>query len=128
VRGILDTSVFIASERGRGLDAGRLPDELAVSVVTVGELTLGIHMASSDKIRGQRLATLSALQSTYAVLPIDDDVAAAFGQLVAGARRAGRRPKVQDSWIAATAYAHRAAVCTQDGDFDDIPDIDVIRV
>ncbi len=128
MRGLLDTSVFIASEQGRALAGERLPDELAVSVVTVAELTLGVHMASTDRVRGQRLATLRALQSTYAVLPIDDEVAAAFGQLVASARRAGRRPKVQDSWIAATAYAHRAAVCTQDGDFDEIPDVDVIRV
>jgi predicted nucleic acid-binding protein len=128
VRGVLDTSVFIASEQGRALAAERLPDELAVSVVTIAELTLGVHMASSDQVRGRRLATLRSLQSTYSVLPIDDDVAAAFGQLVAGARRAGRRPKVQDSWIAATAYAHRAIVCTQDGDFDEIPDVDVLRV
>jgi predicted nucleic acid-binding protein len=128
VKGVLDTSVFIAIEQGRELAAERLPDELAVSVVTVGELTLGVHMASSDRVRGQRLATLRSLQSTYAMLPIDDEVAAVFGQLVASARRAGRRPKVQDSWIAATAYAHGAAVCTQDEDFDDIPDIDVIRV
>lgn len=128
MKGVLDTSVFIAAEQDRALAADRLPDELAVSVVTVAELILGVHMAASDRIRGERLATLRSLQSTYAVLPIDDEVAGAFGLLVASARRAGRRPKVQDSWIAATAYAHQAAVCTQDGDFDEIPDIDVIRV
>ena len=128
MKGVLDTSVFIAAEQDRALAADRLPDELAVSVVTVAELILCVHMAASDRIRGERLATLRSLQSTYAVLPIDDEVAGAFGLLVASARRAGRRPKVQDSWIAATAYAHQAAVCPQAGDSDEIPDIDVIRV
>ena len=85
-------------------------------------------MAASEETRGRRLATLRSMEATYTALPIDDDVAAAFAQLVASARRAGRRPKVQDCWIAATAYAHHAAVCTQDADFDDIPDLQVIRV
>ena len=30
------------------------------------------------------------------------------------------RPEVQDTWIAATARAHAAAVYTQDHDFDDL--------
>jgi predicted nucleic acid-binding protein len=34
--------------------------------------------------------------------------------------QAGHRPKVQDTWIAATAPAHAAAVFTQDRDFDDL--------
>lgn len=128
MRAILDTSVFIADEQGRALARDLLPDAVAVSVVTLAELTLGVHLASTDEARGRRLATLRAIQSTYVALPVDDDVAASFAQLVASARRAGRRPKVQDSWIAATAHAHRAAVCTQDADFDDIPEIEVVRV
>jgi predicted nucleic acid-binding protein len=128
VRGILDTSVFIADEQERTLDKERLPDELAVSVVTVAELMLGVHLATSESARGKRLVTLRSMQSAYDALPVNDDVAAAFAELVASARRAGRRPKVQDSWIAATAYAHGAAVCTQDSDFDEIPGIDVLRV
>lgn len=33
-RGLLDTSVFIASESGRALDETRVPAEVATSVVT----------------------------------------------------------------------------------------------
>jgi predicted nucleic acid-binding protein len=128
VRGILDTSVFIADEQGRPVARERLPDEVAVSVVTIAELMLGVHLASSEETRGQRLATLRAVESTYAALPVDDEVAAAFAQLVASARRAGRRPKIQDSWIAATAHAHRATIYTQDADFDEIPSVEVVRV
>jgi predicted nucleic acid-binding protein len=127
VRGILDTSVFIAGEGERPLAVERLPDEAAVSVVTIAELALGVHLAVDVDVRAKRLETLRAVQSTYVALPIDEVVAAAFAELVAGARQAGHRPKVQDTWIAATARAHSAAVYTQDSDFDDLA-VDVEHV
>lgn len=127
MRGLLDTSVFIADEQGRTLASGQLPDEAAISVVTLAELELGVHMAESDALRGQRLRTLGAAQATYVALPVDEPVASAFAELVAEARKAGRRPKVQDTWIAATARAHAAAVYTQDADFDGLA-VDVVRV
>lgn len=127
MRGVLDTSVFIADEQGRELDADRLPDEAAVSVVTLGELELGVHMAATAVVRGVRLRTLQAVRETYVALPVDEDVASAFAELVAIARRAGHRPKVQDAWIAATARAHGAAVYSQDADFDELA-VDVVRV
>ena len=98
-----------------------------MSVVTLAELELGVHMAKSDAVRGRRLNTLRAVQSTYVALPIDESVASAFAELVAAARRAGRRPRVQDAWIAATAHAHAVAVYTQDDDFADFA-VDVVRV
>jgi predicted nucleic acid-binding protein len=127
VRGVLDTSVFIADGQGRELATSELPEEAAISVVTLAELELGVHMASSEDVRGRRLRTLRSMQSTYVALDVDEPVASAFAELVATARRAGRRPKVQDTWIAATARAHAAAVYTQDDDFDDL-DVDVFRV
>jgi len=127
VRGVLDTSVFIADEQGRGLAADRLPDEAAISVITLAELAIGVHLAETDSARAQRLRTLQAAQATYAALPVDEDVAAAFAELVATARRTGRRPRVQDTWIAATARAHQVAVFTQDSDFDGLA-VDVVRV
>lgn len=120
MRGLLDTSVFIADEHGRGLAKERLPAEAAVSVVTVAELELGVHLAASDAVRSGRLRTLRAVQTTYVALPIDEDVASAFAELVAAARRAGRRPKVQDAWIAATAHAHGVPVYSQENDFEDL--------
>jgi predicted nucleic acid-binding protein len=127
VRGLLDTSVFIAAEQGRQLDSERLPDEAAVSVVTLAELELGVHLAVGEDVRARRLRTLSAARATYVALPVDEAVASAFAELVATARRAGRRPKVHDTWIAATARALEVAVYTQDSDFDELP-VDVVRV
>jgi predicted nucleic acid-binding protein len=127
VKGLLDTSVFIADEQARPLASDALPDEAAISVVTLAELELGVHLASAESVRGERLRTLQAVRSTYVALPVDESVASAFAEMVATARRAGRRPKVQDTWIAATARAHEVAVYTQDGDFDGLP-VEVVRV
>ena len=127
MRGLLDTSVFIADEQGRTLDVNQLPDEAAVSVVTLAELELAVHLATSDEMRSRRLRTLLGVQATYVPLPIDPPVAAAFAQLVATARREGRRPRVQDAWIAATANAHGVPIYTQDADFEGLS-VDVVSV
>lgn len=128
MRGLLDTSVFIAGDQPRSLAAERLPDEAAISVVTLAELELGVHLARSDSIRSTRLRTLGAVRAAYVALPVDETVAAAFAELVAAARGSGRRPRIQDAWIAATARAHGVAVYSQDADFDGLPGIEVIRV
>jgi len=127
VKGLLDTSVFIATEQARQLAIERLPDEAAVSVVTLAELEFGVHMADSESTRSQRLRTLLAVRNTYVALPIDEDVASTFAELVAAARRVGRRPKVQDAWIAATAKAHGVAVYSQDADLEGLG-VDIVRV
>jgi predicted nucleic acid-binding protein len=127
VRGLLDTSVFIAGEHGRRLDVDRLPDEAAISVVTVAELQLGIHLATADDTRARRLRTLEAAQRAYVALPIGEEIASAFAEIVASARGSARRPKVMDAWIAATAHAHAVPVYTQDDDFAAFP-VDVVRV
>ena len=85
-------------------------------------------MADSEDVRARRLATLRAVNETYVALPVDPRVAGAFAALVATARRAGRKVKVQDAWIAATALAHEAALLTQDSDFGALPGIEVVRV
>jgi hypothetical protein len=127
VRGLLDTSVFIAREQGRPLAVERLPQESAVSVVTLAELELGVHLATADDVRAKRLRTLQAVQRTYEALAIDEAVSSAFAELVASARRSGSRPRIQDAWIAATARVHGVPVVTQDRDFDDLQ-VDVISL
>ena len=127
MRGLVDTSVFIAGEQGRALAADRLPDEWAVSVVSLAELELGVHMAGTETIRARRLQTLRAAQSTYVSLPIDEHVASSFAEIIAAARAGGRRAKIQDAWIAATAHAHGVPVYTQDDDFDALG-VEVVRV
>ncbi len=125
-RGLLDTSVFVARETGRA--HGALPETAAVSVVTFAELHLGVLLADEPTIRAQRLRTLSSVQALFEPLPIDSAVARIFAEIVAEARRLGKRPKIMDTWIAATAVTHDLPVYTQDDDFVAIPRVRVIRV
>lgn len=123
---ILDTSVFIADEQERPL--APLPDEVAVSVVTLAELELGVLLAAEPGARARRLGTLNRVRDSLEALPVDEVVASAFAGLVAELRHGGRRLGVQDAWIAATARAHGASLCTQDDDFEGVPGLEVLRV
>lgn len=123
-RGLADTSVFIARESGRSLDTAALPDELAVSVITIGELRAGVLAAGSLEVRDRRLATLSDALRLDSI-PIDEAIARDWARLRVALRDAGQRMPVNDSWIAATAMALDVPVVTQD---DDFPELDVLRV
>jgi predicted nucleic acid-binding protein len=116
-RALADTSVFIARESGRRLTHESMPDELAVSVVTIAELRAGVLAARDVETRDRRLATLTVAHSLDPV-PIDDAVAAAWARLRVLLRDAGRRMPVNDSWIAATAIATGVPVLTHDDDYE----------
>lgn len=126
--GLIDTSVFIAAEVGRPLGEVPPPSAAAVSVATLAELQLGILMADDPGVRAARTRTLASVQSLFQPLAIDRVVAGAFADLFAQARRAGRRPGVMDTWIAATALTHGLALYTQDADFLQFAGVHVIMV
>ena len=123
---LADTSVFIAIEQERPLSTSP-PDEVAVSVITVGELRLGVLAAVDGPTRARRLETLSRAEA-FDPLPIDDAVARAWAALRLALRDQGKRMPLNDSWIAATAIANRLPVVSQDGDYDGVPGLHVIRV
>jgi len=124
--GLADTSIFIARESGRSLRADLLPDRLAVSVITVGELRAGVLAAADLATRDRRLATLTSVLALDPV-PVDEDVAAAWARLRVALRDIGRRMAVNDSWIAATAIALDVPLVTQDDDHAEVPGLRVIR-
>ena len=127
---LLDTSVLIATESGRRLDTATLPDQTAVSVVTIGELHAGVLAATDTATRARRLSTLEAT-SVVEALPITLEAARRWAELRVRLAEQGRRAKVNDLWIAAIAMAHGMDVVTQDGDFDVIEAVGgppVIRV
>jgi len=125
-RAVADTSVFVAQETGREL--GELPEEIAVSVITAAELELGVLRAEEGDARALRLATFARVQATYPLLPVDPEVSSCFARLATAELSRGRRLRRHDTWIAATALRHGAAVLTQDADFSSFEDVKVIRV
>jgi predicted nucleic acid-binding protein len=126
-RGLADTSVFIARETGRTLDTAALPDELAVSIITLGELRAGVLAARTLEARDRRLGTLTAALQLDPI-PIDQAVAEAWARLRVLLRDSQQRMPVNDSWIAATAMALAVPVVTQDDDFPVVADLSVTRV
>jgi predicted nucleic acid-binding protein len=126
-RGLADTSVFVAQESGRRLEVGALPDELAVSIITIGELRAGVLVAATVEARDRRLGTLTAALELDPV-PIDEAVATRWARLRVLLRDTGQRMPVNDSWIAATAMALDVPVVIQDDDFPDVEGLNVIRV
>lgn len=126
MKGLLDTSVLIARERGRPL--GTLPDESAISVVTLAELHMGVLLAEQPRVRARRMRSLSEVERNFDAVPIDKEVARSFAMLVADARSRGRKPKIMDAWIAATAVTYDLPLFTQDADFGQFPDVEVVQV
>lgn len=99
---LADTSLFIARESGRNLAQIELPDEMAISVITIGELRAGVLAADDIPTRDLRLATL-AEALTFDAVPIDQPVAETWARLRLLLRDAGLRMPVNDAWTAATA-------------------------
>lgn len=115
--GLLDTSVFIAREVDRQL--AQLPARVTVSVVTIGELELGVLSAVDATSRARRGDTL-ALAKTAEPVPISESIMGAWARLVVDCRAAGiqRTVKLTDAFIAATAIDLGLPVVTQDDDYD----------
>jgi predicted nucleic acid-binding protein len=126
MQAILDTSVFVAREQGRPL--GDLPGEVAVSVVTLSELRHGVLAAPGHEQMAQRLSTLEAARQIATPLVIDEAVGEEFARLRVALKAVGKSMSVMDAWIAATAMAHGAAVCTQDSDFDAAAAVGLLEV
>ena len=124
--GLADTSLFIAIEQERRL-AGTPPERVRVSVITIGELRLGVLAANDGPARARRLETLSRAEAVDPI-PIDLLVAHAWATLRLALRDRGVRMPLNDSWIAATAIAHKLSVVSQDADYDHVPGLNVIRV
>ena len=76
MRGLLDTSVLVALEvRGA---APELPDEAALSVISVEELALGVAMARArgdDGVADRRQLTSTAVLATFELHPVTTAVA-----------------------------------------------------
>jgi predicted nucleic acid-binding protein len=127
-RAILDTSVLIAREQDRSI--GRpLPKDVAVSVISIAELEIGVLVARDAKARAERLRTLTEVRALTGALPIDERTASGYAQLAASVIAAGRKPRIHDTWIAATALVNDAEVWTQDADFSDFAQaVPIVRV
>jgi hypothetical protein len=85
-------------------------------------------LQARDPVAASRRLSTYQLAQRFEALPVDSVVSDAWALLVSKLRAAGRKAPVNDSWIAATAIAHRIPVVTQDNDYDEMPDLQVIKI
>lgn len=114
--GLLDTSVLIDWD-DRDV-AAALPDESAVSTITLAELTASPGLASTSAERARRQSRLQQVESAFDPIPFDVSAARSYGQVVAAVTEIGRshRPRIPDLFIAATAHANGLALYTRNPD------------
>jgi len=122
--------VLIGLER---VDPSDLPSELAISAVTLAELAAGPHASADAAERARRQDRLQRAEAAFEPLPVDADVARAYGRVYAAAVGGGtkaRGRRALDLLIAATALANDLPVYTRNpGDFEDLASlIDVASI
>ena len=117
-RGVLDTSVVIDHD---AIDPALLPDESAISAVTLAELAAGPHATENKDERARRQDRLQWATATWEPLPFDAESARTYGRMFAAARASGQssRARLADLLTASTAAANGLPLYTRNpSDFD----------
>lgn len=122
MRLLLDTNVLSEVTKPRpdetvlqwlhGLDE----DRTFISIVSIAEIRRGVALMDSGRKRDAldewlRYDLPQRFESR--IIPVDEPVAFAWGDLMAPAKRSGRALASMDGLIAATAIAHRLTLATR---------------
>jgi hypothetical protein len=119
-QGLLDTNIMILR---KWLDPAELPDEMAISAITLAELSAGPHEVRGNTEqnayeehteRARRLEILQRAENEFDPIPFDAEAARIYGRVAAAVIGAGRKPRgrVVDLMIAATAIAEALPLFT----------------
>lgn len=112
-QGLLDTNIVMLR---RKIDPNDLPDEMAISAITLAELSAGPHEVRGNTEqtayderaeRARRLEILQRVENEFDPIPFDAEVARIYGRVAAAVIGAGRKPRGRfaDLMIAATVIA-----------------------
>ncbi|EWM17200.1 type II toxin-antitoxin system VapC family toxin [Kutzneria sp. 744] len=112
-QGLLDTNIVMLR---RKIDPNDLPDEMAISAITLAELSAGPHEVRGNTEqtayderaeRARRLEILQRVENEFDLIPFDAEVARIYGRVAAAVIGAGRKPRGRfaDLMIAATVIA-----------------------
>ncbi|MDL9949054.1 type II toxin-antitoxin system VapC family toxin [Gordonia sp. ABSL11-1] len=127
-RGLLDTNILILRH---AIDPAELPDEMAISAITLAELSAGVHLVIGDDPeasdeRARRADVLQRVENEFDPLPFGADAARAFGRVSAAVQARGRTPRkrVADLMIASVSTAAGLPLYTTNpNDFDGLDGI-----
>jgi predicted nucleic acid-binding protein len=129
-RGLVDTSVLIDLDV---IDPERLPRELAISAISLAELAAGPHATTHPGERARRQDRLQRSEATFEPLPVDANVARAYGRVYAAVAATGRKARgrrATDLFIAATAVAANLPLYTRNpADFAGLSELlDIVAI
>ena len=121
---MLDTNILILRS---WIDPDELPDEMAISAISLAELSAGPHevrpnaeqnLYDEHAERARRLEVLQRAESEFDPIPFDAEAARIFGRVTAAVVAAGRKPRrrIADLMIAATAIAEGLPIYTTNPD------------
>ena len=125
-QGLLDTNILVLR---RWIDPAELPDEMAISAITLAELSAGPHQVRPNgeqdlydehEERARRTEALQRAESEFDPVPFDAEAARVYGRVSAAVVAAGRKPRrrIADLMIAATAMAEDLPLFTTNpGDY-----------
>ena len=114
-RGLLDTSVVIDLEK---LDPKDLPAEVAISAVTLAELTAGPNATADPDEASRRQDRVQRTEAAFDPIAFGAEAARAYGRVFAAVASAGRKPRgarAVDLLIAAVAVAEGLPLYTRNG-------------
>ena len=123
-QGLLDTDIMILR---RWVDPEELPAEMAISAITLAELSAGPHGVRRNeeqddydehRERARRLDVLQRAEHEFDPIPFDAEAARIYGRVCAAVIGAGRKPRrrVADLMIAAIAVAEDLPLFTTNPD------------
>lgn len=131
-RGIIDTNIMILR---RWVDPMELPDEMAITAVTLAELSAGPHevrgndeqdMYDEHAERARRLDVLQRAENEFDPIPFDVEAARAYGRVCAAVIAVGRKPRrrLADLMIASVAVAEQLPLYTTNpSDFEGLEEL-----
>lgn len=119
-KGIIDTNIMILR---RWIDPVQLPDEVAITAITLAELSAGPHQVcrndEQDRYdehteRARRLDIVQRAEHEFDPIPFGAEAARVYGRVCAAVIGAGRKPRrrVADLLIASVAVAEGVPLYT----------------
>jgi predicted nucleic acid-binding protein len=123
-RGLLDTNIVVLRA---WIDPEALPDEMAITAITLAELSAGPHEVRDEGAqnayaayaeRARRMDVLQRAEHEFDPIPFDADAARVYGRVCAAVIAAGRKPRRRalDLMIAAIAVAEGLPLYTTNPD------------
>lgn len=118
---LIDTNIYSLAMRGddETISMLRHTPHLGICAISIGELLSGFKGGSQEKKNRHELRQF--LDSPRVVLyPLDEDTADYYSSILSNLKKQGTPIPTNDIWIAASAFQHGLALCSQEQHFNHI--------